>query len=76
MDEMKVTQQKLHADVIAKLNEWREAFPTRNEFGEMGKIVDDHETRLRSSEKFVWKATGIAVAVGTAASIVVQLLVK
>lgn len=80
MDEVKVTQQKLHADVISKLNEMQSQYPTRVEFEEFiegfQKITADHENRVRTLEKSMWKWTGIASAVGVVASILVQLLFK
>ncbi|MCM3778995.1 hypothetical protein [Microbacterium hydrocarbonoxydans] len=39
---------------------------------ELTKDVDDHETRLRSLEKWVWRAGGIAAAIGAAGGAVVS----
>lgn len=76
MDEVKVTQQKLHADVIAKLNEMQSLYPTRKEFEEFTGNVEDHEERIRTMEKSLWKWTGIASAVSVGASLLIQIITK
>lgn len=42
---------------------------------ELSKDVDDHETRIRSLEKWVWRAGGIAAAIGAAGGAVASQVI-
>ena len=73
MDEVKVTTQRFHTDILSKLQEMQAQYPTREEFKELIDSKNDHEGRLRTIEKTVWKWIGISSAVGAVISIVIQL---
>lgn len=80
VDDLKVLQKAQHLEIIQKLNELQAVYPTRKEFGEfvtgIQKIVGDHETRVRTLEKAMWKWVGTASTIGAVASILVQLVFK
>ena len=42
---------------------------------ELTKDVDDHEARIRSLEKWVWRAGGIAAAIGAAGGAVASQVI-
>lgn len=76
VDELKTLQNKQHTETIEKLNEMQSSYPTRKEFEEFTKIVSDHETRIRTLEKTMWKWIGIASTIGAVASLIVQVVLK
>lgn len=80
VDDLKILQKSQHAETIQKLNELQAVYPTRKEFEEFvqgfQKMVADHETRVRTLEKAMWKWVGTASTIGAVASILVQLLFK
>ncbi len=78
VDELKTSQAKWHTELLQRLNEMQALYPTRKEFDEVIKpineMIADHEIRIRVIEKAMWKWVGIASCVGVTASILSKLI--
>lgn len=80
VDDLKILQKAQHVELLQKLTELQAVYPTRKEFEEFvsgfQKLIADHETRVRTLEKAMWKWVGTASTIGAVASVLVQLLFK
>lgn len=87
MDELKLNQKLQFELMMKKLDEMKSEYPTRREMEELRadndkshlilqKTDEDHEERMRSVEKLIWKASGVAALGGVVAGLIVQIIFK
>lgn len=60
IDEIKVNQDKNNLDLKESIKDLKNGFVTHTEFAETEKITDDHENRIRTIEKNMWKWIGMS----------------
>lgn len=76
IDQIRTDLTKNSQEVKGAIDELRNAYVTRTDFSEHEKKDEDHETRIRTIEKTLWKYVGASSVISAIASASLVALVQ